>query len=389
MKTAVSNVAHTIRSHVSAFQRFKPAPPLKTRLVDGSIALMTPTMEAAHSASIGAAWFVVVVQIVLVCTIYFLGHKESLSGVAWTLPCVVFNAVYLYCWRSDPGIVRRGSQHSIVTASTSPTTEVIVVVPPPDDHDVLDDDEPHHHLPLKGTASGVGSSLRTRQPPPPAPASSSTAAHTKQQGEAIVNEDGVPLRWCDDCELWQPLRTRHCDKCGVCVRKFDHHCFWVGGCVGERNHGKFVCVLLTATWYVFVCWWQVMLCFDFRVKIVSPSTHQVIETRESFPVAVRNFIPVILFFTALFMLLFVVSLLMWHLVLVFTNQTTWESASSSRISYFAHTKHSAPFDMGPLRNLRSVFCIAAHHPPAVWRFAPGRVNHPKQQRLDSDPLTVV
>jgi hypothetical protein len=376
MSSSTLSVSHALRSHVSTFLKFRPAPPTKTRLADGSVGLMTPTMEAAYSASVGAAWFVVVVQIVLIGTIFCFGKREHLGGVAWTLPCVIFNAVYLYCWRSDPGIVRRGSTGGHVVSPT----ETIVVVAPPDHEDELLQQQHHHN-----GSSGSGNSLRTRQP-----TSSAPVATSPPPTNTVTNEDGIPLRWCEDCELLQPLRTRHCDKCGVCVRKFDHHCFWVGGCVGERNHGKFVCVLLAATWYLLVCWWQVMLCFDFRVTIVSPSTHQRVEQRGTFPVALRNVLPVILFITALFMLLFVVCLLVWHIVLVLTNQTTWESASSSRISYFAYTTYSAPFDVGPVQNLRSVFCIAAHHAPAVWRFAPGRMSHSKQRlALDSDPLTVV
>ncbi len=45
----------------------------------------------------------------------------------------------------------------------------------------------------------------------------------------------LALRWCNYCEIYQPIRSKHCRDCGRCVRTHDHHCPWIGTCVGERN----------------------------------------------------------------------------------------------------------------------------------------------------------
>ena len=33
----------------------------------------------------------------------------------------------------------------------------------------------------------------------------------------------IKSRFCETCELEQPLRSRHCESCDRCVNKFDHH----------------------------------------------------------------------------------------------------------------------------------------------------------------------
>uniref|UniRef100_M4BGL0 Palmitoyltransferase n=1 Tax=Hyaloperonospora arabidopsidis (strain Emoy2) TaxID=559515 RepID=M4BGL0_HYAAE len=67
------------------------------------------------------------------------------------------------------------------------------------------------------------------------------------------------LHFCNDCHVFQPLRTKHwynwmtvarmqqkgaSKDCDRCTRQYDHHCDCVGTCVGESNRRLFVLYLL-------------------------------------------------------------------------------------------------------------------------------------------------
>lgn len=70
----------------------------------------------------------------------------------------------------------------------------------------------------------------------------------------LPNGESIDLRYCDKCNIYQPIRTRHCHDCGRCTRCFDHHCPWIGNCVGENNRRYFLpflyfqCLLLLRFW---------------------------------------------------------------------------------------------------------------------------------------------
>ena len=62
------------------------------------------------------------------------------------------------------------------------------------------------------------------------------------------NSDIMPKRrFCKECLILQPYRTKHCKICNMCVAKYDHHCPWIGGCVGEKNIGMFILMILSMT----------------------------------------------------------------------------------------------------------------------------------------------
>jgi hypothetical protein len=55
----------------------------------------------------------------------------------------------------------------------------------------------------------------------------------------------VEPRYCTECNLDQPLRTKHCKVCERCVSTHDHHCPWVGNCVAQRNRPTFFAFILS------------------------------------------------------------------------------------------------------------------------------------------------
>lgn len=154
----------------------------------------------------------------------------------------------------------------------------------------------------------------------------------------------------DDCDLQQPMRSKHCQTCQHCVRRYDHHCPWIENCVGERNHRWFVLYLavqlVVLLWGLYMAWsgfshaptWQLWL----RTNGVLLGAAAVVTVLS----------------------LTVLLLLGSHLYLVSLNTTTWEFMSRHRISYLKHCGvDENPFDRGTLRNLWGFFCIWE---PVVW-----------------------
>ncbi|GFN73830.1 palmitoyltransferase, partial [Plakobranchus ocellatus] len=79
-----------------------------------------------------------------------------------------------------------------------------------------------------------------------------------------INKAGVKYRFCDFCEITQPMRAKHCEDCNRCVRKFDHHCPWLEACVGERNHRYFWLFLLFTLFLIMFTLCIVWEAFQFR-----------------------------------------------------------------------------------------------------------------------------
>ncbi|ETO61076.1 hypothetical protein, variant 1 [Phytophthora nicotianae P1976] len=69
---------------------------------------------------------------------------------------------------------------------------------------------------------------------------------TELLGDGEENEhqgSSTDLHFCNECHVFQPLRTKHCKDCARCTRQYDHHCDCVGTCVGENNRRLFVLYL--------------------------------------------------------------------------------------------------------------------------------------------------
>lgn len=52
-------------------------------------------------------------------------------------------------------------------------------------------------------------------------------------------------RFCSNCNIDQPIRSKHCKNCKICVATFDHHCIWIGNCIGEKNKWLFFVFLIS------------------------------------------------------------------------------------------------------------------------------------------------
>ncbi|RUS75555.1 hypothetical protein EGW08_016680 [Elysia chlorotica] len=161
-----------------------------------------------------------------------------------------------------------------------------------------------------------------------------------------VNKTGVKYRFCDFCEITQPMRAKHCEDCNRCVRKFDHHCPWLEACVGERNHRYFWMFLLFTLLLIFVTFLIVWEAFRVRLTWTNWLKYNA------------------LFFVDIMVLglggLVVLGLLCFHSFLMFKGLTTWEAASRERITYLKYLDEDFnPFNEGLCKNLAQFLCACS------------------------------
>ncbi|KAL5367217.1 DHHC family palmitoyl transferase [Cryptosporidium parvum] len=164
--------------------------------------------------------------------------------------------------------------------------------------------------------------------------------------EGKMYQNGVRLRFCDYCRMYQPLRTKHCTSCERCIRTHDHHCPWLGVCIGEYNRCKF--------------WWLSLVQFPECIWILYCISICLFKADLNgsrltiFDICSMIFIAGNALFIAFLSLLLVI----YHLFLAYNNLTTWENLAWNKISYlkpFPDTQNS-PFSKGHIYNM-AIFCI--------------------------------
>ncbi|XP_020671819.1 probable protein S-acyltransferase 1 isoform X2 [Dendrobium catenatum] len=168
--------------------------------------------------------------------------------------------------------------------------------------------------------------------------------------EVIVNGFAVKLKFCETCLLFRPPRASHCSICNNCVQKFDHHCPWVGQCIGLRNYRFFLLFISTST---FLC-----------VYVFTLSLANIFQERKNYhnstmKLILGEIISVILMLYTFLAVWFVGGLTVFHLYLIYTNQTTYENFR------YRFDKNNNPFDKGLLGNIKEVF---------FSRIAPSMIN---------------
>lgn len=183
------------------------------------------------------------------------------------------------------------------------------------------------------------------------------------QGPGFVTYDSTPFiqddytSHCSICRINQPLRSTHCKKCGRCVIRRDHHCPWLGTCVGRQNHFFFVVYLFFDT-----------IVFFLFVKQTYPLTK--LNNSNFFVWLMTSFLGAVLCFFGVFGFLQTLCLLPFHIFLILTNKTTWESLKSTSIPYMKDwTSSISPFSQGLFQNIREFVTMRWNHP--TYQFPSG------------------
>jgi len=142
---------------------------------------------------------------------------------------------------------------------------------------------------------------------------------------------GNDWAFCNQCQHSQPPRCRHCPLCQKCIVKRDHHCFFVSTCVGQQNQARF-------TIYCF----YIILGLYIGCRVLS--RHLSNSYYEIFSLDFYHFFPPVTLFNYLlgwtdfstFFLIFVLfgsfitglftfGMLLWQLLLVICDLTSYEA----------------------------------------------------------------
>lgn len=182
----------------------------------------------------------------------------------------------------------------------------------------------------------------------------------KQTTQGVPVQCGIPLRWCDYCSMYQPLRTKHCEECDFCVRTSDHHCPWLGNCVGEGNRIRFYNFLLGQAAELVI-----ILSLAFQTFLNWQDSLELVAAEGNVGYAIITTVALLTSCVIMiFLLIMVICLIFYHTFLAMANLTTWENVSWGRISYLKHLRErkGSPFSRGIKQNLQQYFLIGSKTP---------------------------
>ncbi len=141
---------------------------------------------------------------------------------------------------------------------------------------------------------------------------------TKLRGTPqIINDNATDSnflsRECEHCKFPKPSRVSHCSTCGSCIMKLDHHCIWTQNCIGYRNQRPFYLFTLymslglvqfwTSTYFTFMKMYGSCKFFSF----FEPGVY---------------ILWIITCFSAFFVGMMIIALLLSHTMMILTNHTT-------------------------------------------------------------------
>ncbi|KAI0789801.1 zf-DHHC-domain-containing protein [Abortiporus biennis] len=133
-----------------------------------------------------------------------------------------------------------------------------------------------------------------------------------------TNDDDIhaPGKWCRKCWAPKPERTHHCSACGRCILKMDHHCAWLGyKCLGHRTYTSFL---------------HFLLCITLLSMYISSICISALYFAFTNPISIDETTPVhemFLAFAGIIITIVVGPFFLYHMYLVWTNQTTLEHLS--------------------------------------------------------------
>ena len=160
--------------------------------------------------------------------------------------------------------------------------------------------------------------------------------------------------YCDEEDMYLPIRAKFCKKHGRVVAKFDHYCYAVGNSIGELNHGRFYRLLCAQVCSIWMGEW--LLSHSYL-----SFTTTVVWTVANVPLIIMNLltwcigIPLSI-------------LLCIHTFMLLTSSTTYEFIKLEKLEYLnGFYQFSFPFSEGLFQNVRHFCCPKG---VKLWKRAP-------------------
>ncbi|KAH9039078.1 zf-DHHC-domain-containing protein [Lactarius pseudohatsudake] len=218
--------------------------------------------------------------------------------------------------------------------------------------------QPPSTLPSTENSARTGSYANSRLPQSEKPREDSQRPQRDQETPAQGREPpSLPSlreenRYCRRCAIIKPPRTHHCRACGTCVLKYDHHCPWIGQCVGAQNQ-KFFFVFVV--WGMFFCLWTFSTLVGLNARAAS---------RTDTTTDPEHIVVIVL--SGLFAV-FTSAMLVSHIVLISTNQTTVEHVA---------VRAMKDRENETLNNMHSFWgCLEKRRTRQIWNAEWGRIGH--------------
>lgn len=156
---------------------------------------------------------------------------------------------------------------------------------------------------------------------------------TDAQGELAVQQRSYGQEPCAHCGCRPSSRSRHSRALGMCVHRFDHSCWFLSTDVGDRNHGAFGAYLVAQ-----VAWTVWGGCKLARFAVGCAASGWKHECNFSARPLVLALVWLALAWASA-TLLTVGYLMLLHVYLLATNQTTYEVLRGARVAYlFEHLR---------------------------------------------------
>ena len=118
------------------------------------------------------------------------------------------------------------------------------------------------------------------------------------------------ILFCEYCDSYCWIDSKHCRTCNRCVNLFDHHCMWFNNCVGRRNYRHFFISILSTFAYALTV---------VAHAVVATVSARLGEKRDLVMSVFAWFIGTVLVVFAFLLL----NLIFLHIYLITTGQTTY------------------------------------------------------------------
>ncbi|KAL4466799.1 hypothetical protein ABPG74_010396 [Tetrahymena malaccensis] len=151
------------------------------------------------------------------------------------------------------------------------------------------------------------------------------------------------IKYCETCQIYRPPRSSHCPICDCCFELLDHHCPWLNICIAKRNY---------STFFFFILWLNVALVISIVLNCILIFGQQ--DIGQSIIQNIPSFIAIIYLFVAS---LFTVNLFLFHIYLVFTNQTTKE-----------HIKYGSQQTIYLRKSWQNIFMLGCQSKAVLFKF---------------------